>query len=42
MGIVSLLCGGVLFALGVPWYLLYAIGFAIIIGVVVFFGKRVV
>lgn len=41
VGIVSLLCGGVLFALGVPWYLLYAIGFAIIIGVVAFWGRKV-
>lgn len=41
VGIVSLFCGGVLFALGVPWYLLYVIGIVLLVGIVAFFGKRV-
>jgi Na+/H+ antiporter NhaC len=40
VGFVSLLCGGVLFALGIPWYLLYLIGFVAIAGVIFIFGKK--
>ena len=40
VGLISLGCGGVLFAFGLPWYLLYIIGFASIIGVVFILGKK--
>lgn len=40
VGMVSVLCGGVLFAAGVPWYLLYIIGFILIITIVHLFGKK--
>lgn len=40
VGLVSLFCGGVLFAFGVPWYLLYLIGFIFIFGILSVFGKN--
>ncbi|MFT5620493.1 MAG: Na+/H+ antiporter NhaC [Chitinophagales bacterium] len=40
VGSISLLCGGVLFAVGVPWYLLYLIGFVSIAGLVFLLGKK--
>lgn len=40
VGLVSLLAGGVLFSLRVPWYLNYLIGFVILYLVVRFLGKR--
>lgn len=40
VGLVSIVCGGVLFAFGVPWYIGYAIGFAALVLVVQIFGKK--
>ena len=40
VGLVSLFCGGVLFAIGIPWYLLYVIGFVCIIGLVFLLGTK--
>ena len=40
VGLVSLFCGGVLFAAGIPWYILYTIGFACIIGLVFLLGTK--
>lgn len=40
VGLVSILCGGVLFALGLPWYLLYVIGFVSLYGIIYLFGKQ--
>ena len=40
VGCISLFCGGILFAFGIPWYLLYLIGFIAIAGVIFIFGKK--
>lgn len=40
VGAISLFCGGILFALGIPWYALYALGFISIAGVILLFGKK--
>jgi Na+/H+ antiporter NhaC len=40
VGLVSIFCGGVLFALGLPWYLLYVIGFVSLYGIIYLFGKQ--
>ncbi len=40
VGLISLFCGGVLFAIGIPWYFLYIIGFACIIGLVFLLGTK--
>lgn len=41
VGAVSILTGGVFFAIGVPWYIGYLIGFVALFGVVYFLGKEV-
>jgi len=41
VGLISLFCGGILFAFGLPWYILYLIGFATIYGMVHLFGKKI-
>lgn len=40
VGLVSMLCGGVLFAFGVPWYFLYLIGFILLYILIHFLGKK--
>lgn len=40
VGLVSILCGGVLFAFGVPWYFLYLIGFILLYILIHFLGKK--
>ncbi|MGB1248043.1 MAG: Na+/H+ antiporter NhaC family protein, partial [Chitinophagales bacterium] len=40
VGIISLLCGGVLFAVGLPWWLCYIIGIALVFAVVLGLGKK--
>lgn len=39
VGAVSIFCGGILFAFGIPWYLLYLIGFIAIVAIVKLLGK---
>jgi Na+/H+ antiporter NhaC len=41
VGLVSVLAGGILFAIGIPWYLGYILGFTILFGIVYFLGKEV-
>ncbi|NNC95250.1 MAG: Na+/H+ antiporter NhaC family protein [Chitinophagales bacterium] len=41
VGIISILCGGVLFAIGVSWWIAYIIGIIMIIGVIRYAGKTV-
>lgn len=41
VGVVSILAGGVFFAIGIPWYLAYLLGFILLFGIVFFIGKEV-